>query len=167
MRVVRIDFRNVSSQDTMYLRRRYGLREGDSISMVQIEKAIGALRGTLFYNDAGYQLTEHADGYRLTIETEGRKASELQMGIRFDNEEKVALQFHGIFPLRFRPPVRLGLTGRLGKRSMGRVEATVSPTHINSFNVSYTFGITTSTFIMAATVSSTSRTTGIRQSWGW
>ena len=139
VRVAKLDFRNVSSQDTAYLCRRYSLSEGDSVSIMQIEKAIGALRGTLFYNDAGYQLTGQPDGYRLTIDTEGRKASEILMGIRFDNEEKVALQFHGIFPLRFKPPVRLGLTGRLGKRSMGRVEATVSPTRINSFKLSYTF----------------------------
>lgn len=139
VRLSAVEFRDVHESDAEYLRRRYGLREGDSVGISQIEKAIGALRGTLYYNDAGYQLIEQADGYRLTVETEGRMASQVQLGIRFDNEEKVALQFHGVFPLRTAVPLRLDLTGRLGKRSMGRVETTISPSRLNSFTLSYTF----------------------------
>lgn len=139
VRLAGVTFRNVDDADTTYLHRRYTLNGGDSIGIGQIEEIIGTLRGALYYNDAGYQLTEQSDGYRLTIETEGKKASEVQLGIRFDNEEKVAMQLHGIVPLRLRVPVRLDFTGRLGKRSMARLKATVSPSRTSSFTLAYTY----------------------------
>jgi len=105
----------------------------------QIEQIITALRGPLFYNDASYQLTGEADGYRLAIDTEGKKASQVYLGVRFDNEEKVALGLNAVAKLTTKMPMQFSLTGRLGRRSYGRADLTLLPIHLNSFTLSYQY----------------------------
>ena len=74
-------------------------------------------------------------------EDESRSSAELEasVGMRFDIEELVALQVNTQFSLPTRTPVELSLTGRLGQRYMGRVEAVVRPTGFCNLSVIYTF----------------------------
>ena len=64
---------------------------------------------------------------------------EASVGMRFDIEELVALQINTNFSLPTRTPVEFSLTGRLGQRYMGRVEAIVRPTGFCNLSVIYTF----------------------------
>lgn len=139
IKISSIHFRDIQPEDIQYIRKKFKLNDNDSISITQIEKAITALRGNLFYNDASYQITEKNNGYCLNIDTEGKKASQVSLGVRFDNEEKVALQVNGVFPLHIKVPMTLSVTGRLGKRNTGRVDAIFSPTSFNRFRLSYMY----------------------------
>ena len=69
------------------------------------------------------------------------KSSELEasIGLRFDSEELVALQANSTFTLNTKTPVVFSLTGRLGKRYMGKVEATLKPSGFCNFSLAYTF----------------------------
>lgn len=134
-----VNFVGVDESDQKYLKKRYKLVENDSLSIHQIENAVEALRGNLFYGSPSYQLIETEEGYQLTIDAAEKKSSELYVGVRFDNEEKVALQANATFPFHTKTPLQLSLTGRLGKRSMGRVDATVNPKSFQSFTLSYQY----------------------------
>ena len=139
MKISEVHFKNITSADRKYLREKFNLRRGESTTINDIEKALTVLRTNLFYNDASYQIEYKKDGYAINIESEGKKTAELFMGVRFDNEEKVSLQFNGTMPVQLLVPTVLQGTLRLGKRSMGRIEATFNPSSLASFTAAYTY----------------------------
>ena len=134
-----LDFSNIDKSDQNFIIKRFRLDEGDSISVSQIEQTLTALRGDLFYTDASYQLRPMAGGYWLHFDAKDKKISDVSLGVRFDNEEMVALQAKGVFQFHTRIPIELAFTGRLGKRSMARFDASFNPPLLKKINLSYMF----------------------------
>ena len=135
-----IDFENVNSADEKYIRRRYRLNEGDSISSTQIEQAITAMRSFLFYRDVKYELRPMPGGYWLLIKASPKRDSELNVGVRFDSEEMVSVQANYMYQLHSRKmPVNLNFTGRLGKRILAQIDGEFNPLNFTRFSLSYQF----------------------------
>lgn len=135
--VENVNFSNITHSDERYLIKKFDLNHSDSISIGQIENAVTALKGNLFYNDATYHLNNTGKGYNLSIESEGKKAAQMFFGVRFDNEEKVSMQFHAQAPFQFLVPIVVQATGRLGKRSLAQVQATFNTSSIAALTVGY------------------------------
>lgn len=138
-----ITFNNVLPDEEKYLRKKYHL-DNSTITIDQIEKVMTELRGRLFYNDASYQvLGSRKTGYRLKIDTESKKASQVFLGARFDSEELAALQVEGIFPnlmgLR-KSPYTVDAKLRLGKRIMAGLASTLNASSVCNLTVGYNFG---------------------------
>ncbi len=68
-----------------------------------------------------------------------KKDTELNLGVRFDNEETVALQANVQMPINTKMPMDLGLTVRLGKRLRAQVDWTLHPTRAFQPTLSYIF----------------------------
>jgi len=134
-----VNFVGIDESDQHYLTKQFKLHENDSLTIRQIENAVEALRGNLFYGNPSYQLLDGEKGYQLTIDAAEKKTSEVYVGVRFDNEEKVAVKANSVIPFHTKIPIKLQLTGRLGKRSMGRVDATFNPRSFKSFTLSYQY----------------------------
>ncbi len=140
VQIMAIDFENVNKSDEKYLKRRYHLKEGDSISSTQIEQTITAMRSFLFYRDAKYELRPMAGGYWLLIKAGEKRASEVNVGVRFDSEEMVSVQANYLHQLHSgKMPVNLNFTGRLGKRILAQVEGDFNPFNFTRFSLSYQF----------------------------
>jgi len=139
VKISQLRFNNVTEKDQRYLVRRHKLQVGDSVSVETIERILTDLRGTLFYSDASYELVEDGDGYRLTVDADNKKASQIFLGARFDNEEKAALQLLGIIPLRTAIPATLEGTLRLGQNYLGRAQASMHLSRFGSLTLSYQF----------------------------
>ncbi len=67
------------------------------------------------------------------------RESKLHVGIRFDNEELVALQTNASFPIKTKMPMGVDLTLRLGRRIMAKGEWMFRPSKVLRSTVSYTF----------------------------
>ncbi len=139
VRLAVVDFEGVSSGDSRYLRRKFGIAEGDSVSAETLEAVMASLRSDLMYSSAEYSLRQMAGGYWLRIVAGRRKVTQLNLGVRFDTEETVALQANSDFRLPTRLPVEVSVTGRLGRRYMANVAATVMPANRGNWTVDYTF----------------------------
>ncbi|MGP1515338.1 MAG: patatin-like phospholipase family protein [Bacteroidales bacterium] len=139
MKISEVMFSNIVNSDEIYLNEKFNLKKGESTTIQDIEKIMTALRTHLFYQDASYKIEYRKDGYAVYIESEGKKAAEVFMGVRFDNEEKVSLQFNATIPLKIVVPTTLQGTLRLGKRSMGRMEAIFNPPSLTSFTLAYSY----------------------------
>ena len=140
IRTMAIDFENVNEADQKYLMRRYHLNEGDSVSSTQIEQAITAMRSFLFYRDAKYQLHPIPGGYWLIFKAAPKRASEINIGVRFDSEEMVSVQANYLYQLHSgKMPVNLNFTGRLGKRILAQIEGDFNPHNFTRFSLSYRF----------------------------
>lgn len=139
MKISEVNFVNVDNKDQSFLKDKFNLKSGGIITIDSIEKAMTALRSRLFYNDVSYQIKYLKDGYGINIETEGKKAAELWLGVRFDNEEKVSMQISGLAPVNFIFPMMLQGTLRLGKRTMFSIESMFNTTQLYTFSLSYVF----------------------------
>ena len=135
VRLAEVDFEGVSSGDSRYIRRKFGINEGDSVSAETLESVMASLRSDLMYSSAEYSLRQMAGGYWLRIVAGRRKMTQLNLGVRFDTEETVALQANSEFRLPTRLPVEVSVTGRLGRRYMANVAATVMPANRASASI--------------------------------
>ena len=138
-RIDSIQFDNISPQDRDYVATKYGIGSGKDITAEQVEQVVTDLGTNLLYINAGYNISKSDGKYILTISAGERKTSRVNLGVRFDTEEMVALQANMSHRLPTRLPVTLELTGRLGKRMMARVDANVSPMHYGRIGLSYLF----------------------------
>ena len=138
---VRLDsvaFVGLSASDADYVAAKYGLRKGMSVTTGMIEEGIGAIGSDLLYTDAGYYLDTHDGRNILTVTAGERKAARVNLGVRFDTEEMVALQANVTHRPDTRVPLELELTGRLGKRMTARVGAALRPLSYGRISMSYT-----------------------------
>ena len=142
MLVSDVKFEGMQPAEQNYLEKKYHLQPGQKITVSQIEQGIGTLRSQFYYNDAHYQLLDHGNGSQLVVTTEGKKASQIYLGARFDNEELAALQVESIFPNLgnvLHVPYSVQVAGRLGKRMMGKLQANVTPSSHFAFSLGYTY----------------------------
>jgi NTE family protein len=139
IKIAAIDFDNVAPSDRKYICRKFDIYEGDSVSSLQLEQAMVALRSNMMYASAEYTLRQMPGGYWLRVIAGNRKITEAHVGVRFDTEEIVAMQAATEWRLPTRLPVELSATARFGKRYMGRLAATFMPVNFKNWTVAYTF----------------------------
>ena len=75
----------------------------------------------------------------LNAKPKMRKDPQFNLGVRFDNEEAVALQANAQMPLQTKMPMDLELTLRLGKRIKAQIDWTLHPTHFFQPTISYIY----------------------------
>ena len=114
----------------------FKLKEGDSIDTERANLIIISIRLDLFYQSADFNIERNAidmpDGTkaaRITLVAGEKKPNKISAGIRFDNEEMVALQSNIAFPIRKRLPMQFDLTFRLGKRILAEGNWEMHPTN--------------------------------------
>lgn len=134
-----LKFENMTRRDEAHLRSKFHLSKGDTISPAKAELVTTAMRVELFYKDAYYRFIPEEDGMHVVFTAGQKKASQLSLGVRYDNEEDVSLQMNAEIPLRTIIPTNVDLTLRLGKRIMARADLTLHPGNILRPNLSYTF----------------------------
>lgn len=132
-------FDNIVASDRNYIVSKYKLGKGDSISVKRIEEAITTLGVNFMYTNAGYTLNKSGNGYMLKISAKSKRTSRINLGVRFDTEEMVALQANMSHQIKARIPVILEFTGRLGKRMTARLDAQINPLHYGKIGLSYIF----------------------------
>ena len=128
-------FKDITPNDQRHLITRFHLQGKDSLRLSTIEKMMSTLRGPLFYNDASYTLSDSA----VTLMTSGKKMSQLYLGIRYDNEEKVALALGAERHFHTRIPLTTTLSVRLGERNLAKLDIKAQPAWASSLRLSYYF----------------------------
>ena len=139
LRVDSVCFNNITDADRRYVASKYGITPGDTIRAKHVEEAVTALSTLFLYTNVGYNVSKQDGKYILTISAKSRKTSRVNLGVRFDTEEMVALQANMSYRLNTKTPIELELTGRLGKRMMARVDAALTPLHYGKIGLSYIF----------------------------
>ena len=134
-----VSFDRIADADRDYIVSKYGLTRGDTVSAKRVEEALTALSTVFLYTNVSYNVNKHGDGYVLRIAADSRKATRINLGVRFDTEEMVALQANMSHRLNTKTPVVLEFTGRLGMRMMARLDASIVPLHYGKIGLSYVF----------------------------
>ena len=125
--IVGCRFENMTPQDEKFLHQKFHLNRLDSIDSKGEEIITTSMRIDLFYQTATSRLVEEGDGYCLVLTAGNRKASQLNLGFRFDTEEMVALQLNANLPLKESMHFSSDITLRLGKRVLAGGEILYHP----------------------------------------
>ena len=128
-------FEDIAPNDQRYLTARFKLQDKDSLTLSTVESMVSALRSQLFYNDASYSLSDST----ITLASTGKKLSQLYLGVRYDNEEKVALALGAEHHFHTRMPLTTLLSIRLGERNLGRLDLIARPAWMSSMRLTYFF----------------------------
>ena len=118
------------------------IRRGEEAAMAHWDELV-SLRQKLGY--VSQKRTTHSmplatpSAEELNAKPKMRKDPQFNLGVRFDNEEAVALQANAQMPLQTKMPMDLELTLRLGKRIKAQVDWTLHPTHFFQPTISYIY----------------------------
>ena len=122
-RIGQLKFINMTHADEEFIRRKFRLKEGDSIDAERANLITTSIRLDLFYQSADFHVERNtvnmADGTKadkFTLIAGEKRPNKISLGIRFDTEEILALQTNMAFPIRKRLPMEFDITARLGKR---------------------------------------------------
>ena len=146
IKIGELRFENMPHSDELFIRRKFRLKEGDSIDSKRADLITTSMRLDLLYKDADYRVLRNAvpqpdstRAARLVFIAGERRSNQLSLGVRFDNEEFVAMQTNAAIPIKSKVPMDLNFTLRLGKRIMAKVDWAFHPTSFLRPTISYTF----------------------------
>lgn len=135
-----IRFEGIDLKDRTWIIRRCRLEEHGMVSMAQIDYAIGVLCSEMNYSGAGYRLLDNGNGsYRLVFLLSEKNTATLNLGVRFDTEDVVALLVNGQFSLPTHLPSTLSVTARLGKQYAARLDYILHASLMRDVKLSYTY----------------------------
>ena len=136
-RIGELRFENMLRSDEHFIRTKFKLHEGDSIDTDLTHLIMTSIRMDRFYESADIHIERNAiemsDGTtadRITLIAGEKRPNKMNVGIRFDSEEIVALQTNLAFPIRQKLPMEFDLTLRLGKRIKAEGNLEFHPTSI-------------------------------------
>lgn len=133
-----LSFEGADPRDEKWLTRISGLKENSRISLSELQNAMSILVGTNAFSNVSYKLTgEKQENLLLTVQP--KSISSINVGLRFDTEEIVAVLFNATLDYRARYRSRLAFTGRVGKKSYARLDYGIERTPLRKFNLAYMF----------------------------
>ena len=134
-------FQNMTSNDEDFIKAKFRLKEGVTFDDNHADIITTSIRRDLFYKQATFRFEKDPEDKKETVVfTAGeKKTNEVNVGMRIDNEETVAVLLNANFPLKAKMPLNLDMTVRLGKRNMGRVDFTFHPRGFARHTLSYIF----------------------------
>ena len=141
VKIEEIVFENMTKADENFISKKFKLKVGDSIDVEKAEIITTSMRTDLFYKTANYRLLSNEDhsAVRAIFVAGERKVSEVNIGMRFDTEEEVAIQANVDVPLMSKIPMDVDMTLRLGQRIMAGVDWSWHPRSFFRPKVSYVF----------------------------
>lgn len=136
-----LEFKNMTKSDESYIRKKFRLNTGDSIDMDRADIIATAIRQDTYYRSARFRIQPHADdgSAKVSFTAGPRRGKRLNIGVRFDNEEAVAMQANAEVPFYTKVPMDMELTVRLGKRLMARADWSIHPLSFFRPTLSYIF----------------------------
>uniref|UniRef100_A0AB33JBG0 Patatin-like phospholipase family protein n=1 Tax=Prevotella sp. GTC17260 TaxID=3236796 RepID=A0AB33JBG0_9BACT len=140
MKLGSISFEGVDASDRNYLERQYRLNRRDSITTADMDEIVNTMRMDLYYDDADVAYQQAGNSYNIHVVANTKKATKLNLGVRFDTEEIVALQANAGFFIKSKSiPMTADFTVRLGKRIMARGDFSIHPYSWGRMMLSYIF----------------------------
>ena len=134
----KIYFEGADPRDEKWLLQISQLKENSWISLQKLHHAMSILIGTNAYSNVSYKLTGE-DAHDLHLIVEPKSASAVNVGLRFDSEEIIAVLLKGTFDYHTKIHSRFSVTGRVGKKTYGRVDYSIERNPLRNLNLSYKF----------------------------
>lgn len=126
----------IEPRDKKWLLTLCKLKENSTLSIGELKKAMDVMIGTDLYANVSYKLSgEHQDELHLIAEP--KAMSSLNLGLRFDTEEIMAVLLNATLDYRSRFRSRFAITGRVSESSYARLDYTIENNPLRNFSLSY------------------------------
>lgn len=133
-----ISFEGADPRDEKWLMWISGLKENSPISLQKLQKAMSIIVGTNVFSNVSYKLIgEGPQDLILTVQP--KSVSSLNLGLRFDTEEIVAVLLNATLDYRTHYRSKMAVTGRIGKKTFARVDYAIERTPLRNLSASYMF----------------------------
>ena len=133
-----IRFNGIDPRDEKWLLQLSKLKEDSYVTIMELKKAMDIIIGTDLYSNVSYKLSG-INQDELTLSTEPKAMSSLNLGLRFDNEEIIAVLLNATLDYRSRFRSSFSLTGRISESSYARLDYTIENNPLRHFNIGYLF----------------------------
>lgn len=137
-RIRTISFEGADPRDEKWLLWISGLKAGEPITLQALQQAMSIIIGTNLFSNVSYTLAGDRQ-QDLVLTVQPKSNSSINVGLRFDTEEIVAVQLNGTLDYRARYRSKLSLTGRVGKKSVAQVDYAIERTPLRNFSLGYRF----------------------------
>ena len=136
-----LEFQHMTKSDESYIRKKFRLHVGDSIDMERADIIATSIRQDTYYRSASFRIQNNPNeaSAKVLFIAGPRRGKQLNIGVRFDNEEAVALQANAELPIYTKVPMDMEMTVRLGKRMMARADWSLHPLSFFRPTLSYIF----------------------------
>ena len=131
-----IRFEGIDPRDENWLSKLSRLKENSYITVMELKKAMDIVIGTDLYANVSYKLSGNNQD-ELTLTVERKAMSSLNLGLRFDNEEIMAVLLNATLDYRSRFRSRFAITGRVSESSYARLDYTIENNPLRNFNIAY------------------------------
>ncbi len=131
-----IQFEGIEPRDEKWLLALCKLKENTSVTTLQLKKAMDIMIGTDLYANVSYKLSG-INQDELHLIAEPKAMSSLNLGLRFDTEEIMAVLLNATLDYRSRFRSRFAITGRVSESSYARLDYTIENNPLRNFNLSY------------------------------
>lgn len=131
-----IRFEGIDRRDERWLLKTARLKENSRITIKQLQKAMDIIIGTDLYSNVRYKLSGPSQN-ELVLTAEPKAMSSLNLGVRFDDEEIMAVLLNATLDYRSRFRSRFSLTGRVSESSYARINYSIENNPLRNFNLSY------------------------------
>lgn len=131
-----IHFEGIESRDERWLLSLCKLKENSSITIDQLKKAMDIMIGTDLYANVSYKISGPNQD-ELHLIAEPKAMSSLNLGLRFDTEEIMAVLLNATLDYRSRFRSRFAVTGRISESSYALLDYTIENNPLRNFNISY------------------------------
>lgn len=133
-----IHFEGADPHDEKWLLKICKLKENSYITLEQLHHAMAVLVGTNAYSNVSYKLIgeESKDLYLIVAP---KSASSINVGVRFDTDEIVGVLLNGTFDYHTQFHSHFSVTGRIGKKTYGRIDYSLERNPLRSLNFAYKF----------------------------
>jgi NTE family protein len=136
--VNRVIFEGCDERDERWLRSIAGVRRGEQVTREGIRRAIARLYGTGAFARVDFKLSG-GPLPDLVFQMEGKPASSLNVGFRFDSEELAAVLLNTTLAHERLRGSRLSLTSRLSMNPYMLLDYSLGNTFLHRFHLSYAF----------------------------
>lgn len=131
-----IRFEGIDPRDEKWLKQLTKLKENSYVTIMQLKEAMDIVIGTDLYANVSYKLSGPRQD-ELVLTTQPKAMSSINLGVRFDSEEILAVLLNATLDYRSRFRSKLAFTGRVSESSYARLDYTIENNPLRNFNLAY------------------------------
>ena len=142
--ITSVEFNGVTAADGKWLLRKSSIREGETVTGDDINKAISIFYGTNAFSSVSYKIVKDTltNGDRLILDFVKGPSNVFSVGARFDSEEAAAILLDLGIGTQKLFGSQVDLTGRLSYNAYGKFHYSYVSKSIPKINLSYMFKTT-------------------------
>lgn len=142
VRLSSVVYQNADKNMVRWLNRKWGIETNATLTSNELHKSITRMMGTGFFEAVTYTLEDNGDNsYRLNVQSEEAEPHRLDLGLRADTEEAVAIGFRVGFNDNKVSGPKVAFAGRLSYNPLFEAKASLAIRSLFDLNLYYRYNM--------------------------